>query len=269
MRKRPSRSIIYLLLVTLIVLLLPFTLSEKLRSFAMSFTAPIWNKITFVDQGEIARLKNQVKFLEIENNQLKNQSADKSFKSGAFPAKVIYRSHSAWQSTLWINVGYDSVPFSLKNAPVLKGDVVVGVIDEVKAGQSRVRLLSDPSLNPFVRVVRKGVYLAKGEMNGRAKPAFRRPGTTLLGTGFNYDFPDKEGPAKGLREDILKPGDLLVTTGLDGVFPKGLKVARVVKVFPLKEGDFYYDLEAESLAGTLNDLEQLHVIPPMITTLLN
>lgn len=263
MRKKPTRSVLFLILTTIVLLTLPVALSEKLRNTLSSTLSPLWSKFTYEDTGKLQELQTQVQKLEYQNNQLRNRPLqDKQIKN-LFSAQVIFRSHAAWQSYLWVDIGSEDVPFSLKNAPVVRGDVIVGVIDDIKPRESRVRLLSDPALNPSVRVLRKGQYLAKGELNGRIKPQYRRTGLQLLGTGFNYDFPDKEGPARDLRDDIVQPGDILVTTGFDGVFPKGLKVAKVTKIYPLKEGDFYYDLEAESLAGSLNNLERLHVIPPI------
>ncbi|MBS0627702.1 MAG: hypothetical protein JSS09_05780, partial [Verrucomicrobia bacterium] len=42
-------------------------------------------------------------------------------------------------------------------------------------------------------------YLAKGELFGSSLPLWRSRGQTLQGVGFNYDFPDEEGPARDLR----------------------------------------------------------------------
>lgn len=118
--------------------------------------------------------------------------------------------------------------------------------------------------------------LAKGELNGNGKPLWRSLGHVLKGTGFNYDFSDEEGPARDLRSGepfeginknkaipLIKVHDLLVTTGMDGVFPKGLRVAEVTKISPLKEGDYYYEIEAKPIAGNLDDLSLVYVLPPL------
>lgn len=113
--------------------------------------------------------------------------------------------------------------------------------------------------------IKSGVdrYLAKGELCGSRFPFGRGLRSYLKGKGFNYDFPDQEGPAKNLRskDPLLCPGDLLVTSGLDGVFPEGLEVGIVTKVFPLREGDSTYDLEAISVVSHLNDLREVWVLP--------
>ena len=95
----------------------------------------------------------------------------------------------------------------------------------------------------------------------------------LKGIGFNYDFSDEAGPSRDLRTGkspmgkntlpLLQIGDLLVTTGFDGVFPAGLHVARIQKIFPLKEGDYYYELEAKSTVDRLDDLNIVFVLQPI------
>lgn len=117
----------------------------------------------------------------------------------------------------------------------------------------------------------KELYLAKGELHGTAAALWRVPKRTLKGVGFNYDFSDEEGPARNLRtgayaggfEPLIKIGDLLVTTGGDGIFPPDFQVAIVTKIMPLHEGGCSYDLEAEMLAPNLNTLSEVFVLPPL------
>ena len=107
-------------------------------------------------------------------------------------------------------------------------------------------------------------YMAKGELFGTARPLWRSRGTTLKGVGFNYDYADAEGVSKDLRRgSLVAKGDLLITTGLDGVFPSGLKVAMVSDVYPIKEGGYAYELEASLTAGSLDDVVYVSVIPPL------
>lgn len=102
--------------------------------------------------------------------------------------------------------------------------------------------------------------LAKGELHGSGSPLWRKCSLFLRGTGFNYDHADEKGPAKALTDNILHLGDLLVTTGMDGIFPEGLTAGIVTKVFPLKEGDFCYDIEARMAVQNLDDLKILHIL---------
>ena len=108
-------------------------------------------------------------------------------------------------------------------------------------------------------------YLAKGELHGSSLPLWRSRGQYLKGVGFNYDFADEEGSAKDLRtgEALLKEGDLLITSGLDGVFPAGLEVAIVSKVYCLKEGASSYEIQARSIAENFNELSSVFILPPL------
>ncbi len=120
----------------------------------------------------------------------------------------------------------------------------------------------------------KDRYLAKGELYGTSTPLWRCHNNMLRGTGFNYDFSDQEGPARDLRSGavlgssstdalpILQVGDLLVTTGLDGVFPAGYRVATVTSIGNLREGGCTYEIEAIATAGNLRELHHAFVLPP-------
>lgn len=109
-------------------------------------------------------------------------------------------------------------------------------------------------------------YLAKGELRGSSYPLWRSRSSLLKGVGFNYEFSDEEGNAHTLHEKLKTPllrvGDLLITSGLDGVFPPGLFVATIAKIFPLKEGDFAYEIEALLTAGNLDCIDHVQIYPP-------
>jgi len=241
----------------------------------------------------------------------------------AVPAKVIFREPTTWSSSIWLNVGEkDNKELKQKiiavNSPVVLGKNVVGVVEEVGKSRCRVRLLTDPSLTPSVRVVRgseqnrvllkaldtleeiiegredlggleelktalkevslqlpqeaRTLYLAKGEIHGCRGSLGRMRGAVLKGEGFNYDFADEEGPARDLRtgksmdssmdEPLIKVGDLLVTTGMDGVFPPDLNVGIVSKIFSLHEGGCSYSLEAHPTISDFNQLTEVFILPP-------
>lgn len=323
------------MIVSLLLLVcLPRSSAESLRGRLVALMAPIWEKGVKRNGEEVQRLQleNQLLHSEIERLQELVQqelflaemfqgSAHKQevdnylhLQLQAIPARVIYRTPSTWNSSLWLNVGKrDNGAIVGKNSPVLVGMSIIGVVDYVGEHQCRVRLITDSGLNPSVRAAR-GVdrsliepvnallcavedeelrahlnrykselldgdlngYLAKGELSGSSLPMWRAEGQVLKGTGFNYDYADTEGPARDLRSGLpldapgkkravplIRKGDLLVTTGMDGVFPKGLNVARVVSVAPLKEGDYYYDIKAVPTAGNLNEVDMVMVMPPI------
>ncbi len=126
-------------------------------------------------------------------------------------------------------------------------------------------------LQPF----KKTWHLAKGVLLGSSSPSRIGQNIYLKGTGFNYDFADEEGIGRDLRNGkslqqpqepnvaILKVNDILVTTGMDGIFPAGFQVAVVSQVDLLKEGDYFYNLEAQPIAGPLEELSLVFVLPPL------
>ncbi|MCB1115120.1 MAG: hypothetical protein KDK71_01520 [Chlamydiia bacterium] len=240
-------------------------------------------------------------------------------------AEVVHRDRGEWNSTLWIGVGKaDNIALEKEvvvvGSPVLKGQYLIGVVEEVSQHQSRVRLLTDGALVPSVRVAGKGTekrefeslvkelyslamlkglsqdildnlnklvqssdeekeekFLAKGELLGSRFPFCRIRSEVLRGVGFNYDFEDDEGAPLELRSgkemgdltnnritSLIEEGDLLVTTGMDGVFPKDIPVAYVSYIAPLKEGSPTYEIEANLCAGNLEHLLHVSVLPPLI-----
>jgi rod shape-determining protein MreC len=117
-------------------------------------------------------------------------------------------------------------------------------------------------------------YYAKGHLQGSSSSFWRARGLTLKGVGFNYDYPDQEGPSRqlqtgkpigvaGVEVPILQEGDLLVTSGLDGVFPAGIQVGIVTGIKKLSEGSYAYNLEARPTASHFNDLQNVFILPPL------
>jgi rod shape-determining protein MreC len=130
-------------------------------------------------------------------------------------------------------------------------------------------------LKKNVQPLKKTWYLAKGELWGSLFSARLGQNVHLKGTGFNYDFADEEGASRDLRNGksiqqpqaeeiaVLKVNDILVTTGMDGIFPTGFQVAVVTQVSLLKEGDYFYNLEARPIAGPLDELALVFVLSPI------
>lgn len=119
-------------------------------------------------------------------------------------------------------------------------------------------------------------YLAKGELFGTSSPLWRSRSPILKGIGFNYDFEDAEGPARELRTgkpydalfhnagvSLIREGDLLVTTGLEGIFPPDIPVAIVSEVALLKEGAASYSIEARLCSNEIEDLSAVTILPSL------
>lgn len=141
--------------------------------------------------------------------------------------------------------------------------------------EARNKLIKDlDTLKANINRDLEGWYLAKGILQGAGTPMWRSVNHTLRGIGFNYDFGDVEGPARELISGkpvdgnpsypampIIQENDLLVTTGMDGIFPPGLRVAEVTKIYPLREGAYTYEIEASPVAGNLESLQTVFIIP--------
>lgn len=283
------------------------------------------NKIEFVKDMVLSdsRLQKRLEELRqiisesLEDNTQKTRYLAKLLQQEltAIPGKVIFREPLLWNNFLWINLGKMQnkevgEEIIAKDSPVVVGNKVLGVIEEVHETKSKVRLLTDPSLNISVRVTRGreqnlsllesveellhrldvrpdliegevtqtalrelqksllqdvGNYpLAKGILQGSNSSLWRLPAHILQGFGFNYEFSDEEGEKIDLRSQnppIIRMGDLLITTGFDGVFPKGLVTATVVAVEPLNPGDIFYKIRARAAIENIHEIEFIQVLP--------
>ncbi len=287
MKKNSLIPYLLILFLLLLFMSLPISFVESFRGRIIAWVSPIlFHKKENIENQELVQLHLENHLLRNEISQL-TELLHLQMKDlpEAVPARVIYRSLSSWNSSLWINVGEEDNhqlrrDIILKNSPVTLGTAVVGVIDYVGKHQSRVRLITDTGLTPSVRAVREvdGELrrLAKGELHGSSHPLWRSQAQILHGSGFNYDFPDEFGPARDLRTgfpfnadqnatpiSLIQPNDLLITTGMDGVFPSDLHVATILEITPLKEGDYTCSLTARPVVDNLDDLSLVFVIAPI------
>jgi rod shape-determining protein MreC len=114
---------------------------------------------------------------------------------------------------------------AVEDTPVLCPEGVVGRIYKAGLSVATVLLLTDPSSR--IAVV------------GRDN----RAAGMVYGMGAGEPLVVKY---VGLKSTI-EPGEILVTSGMDGVFPKGLPVARVTAV-KREEATLFMDVQAEPLA---------------------
>jgi rod shape-determining protein MreC len=123
-----------------------------------------------------------------------------------------------------------------KMMPVVTADGVLGRVHTLAGRSADVLLLSDRNSSIAVRVERSR---ARANVRGQGAP----------------------GPCRleyALRSDDLIEGDQLVTSGTDGVFPRGLKVGQVTRV---KRGGFGLYQAAEVLpAVDVNRVEEVAVL---------
>ena len=166
-------------------------------------------------ERENERLKNELGSLRLENqitNELLSENerlrAALGFKKLHPPSsvmvQVIGKESSPSSSTITVNKGSSS-GIGHDHA-VITPDGVVGRIQTVLPGTARVQLLTDPGNTIAVRVQRnREEALLEGKLDRCA----------LKYVSYYVD---------------VQEGDLLVTSGLDGVYPKGLPVAVVTSV---------------------------------------
>ncbi len=192
---------------------------------------------------ENVRLREEVKRLELENeitNELLIENErlrdlvgfKKRQPLSSVTAEVIGKETSPSSRTITINKGTgDGLE---KGMAVITAEGVVGKIQAALPGTAKVMLLTDPLSTLAVRVQRNR---EEGLLEGKLERC------SLKYVSYYAD---------------IQEGDLLVTSGLDGIYPQGLPIARVVKVTKY-EASAYQIVVAEP-AVRLSRLEEVLVL---------
>jgi rod shape-determining protein MreC len=177
-------------------------------------------------QKENTMLKKQVAELQQENHQMKETVLASErlrqllrFREGISPsvmaAEVIGQDPSSWFKSVTINKGErDGMR---KGMAVISSEGVIGQILKTAPTHSMVLLITDynSAIDSIVQRTRaKAIVEGKGENRCQMKYL--------------------------LRADEVAPGDIVVTSGLSGNFPKGLVLGEVKKVDKKSHGIFQY-----------------------------
>jgi rod shape-determining protein MreC len=205
-----------------------------------------WQALNEIGQLRLenARLRAEVEGLTRDVAQLQEASAENvrlrrlvGFRTQAglstVAARVAMRDPSRWFTTMTIDRGArDGVRF---RDAVVTADGLVGRIMEVYPTASRVLLIGDPrsAVGVLVQSTRDA-----GVLEGQGQAVLR----------LRYVS----------RESSLRPGDVVVTSGLGGVFPGGLRVG-TVRVVSRPAGALFQEAEVTP-AATLARLEEVLVI---------
>ena len=157
--------------------------------------------------GELRQTVGELQSLKSENMRLRKivKFKDKA-EYASVPAHVIGKPSSNWRSSVVIDCGLnDGID---RGMPVVVGGTLVGQVTEVSGGAAKVTLLNDVQSGVSVQVRRTSeVGIVKGQLKNQR----------LV---LQYIS----------RDSSIKQGDKVVTSGLGGVFPKGLDVGKVLKV---------------------------------------
>jgi rod shape-determining protein MreC len=125
-------------------------------------------------------------------------------------ASIIGEDGSPWFKTLVVDRGAAD-GFS-DGMPVLAAEGVVGQVIKVSANSSRVLLVTDHA-SAIAAVVQRS----------RARGVVRGAGSGRLSLEFS------------MKEDDVKVGDQILTSGIGGIFPKGVPIGEVTMV---KKGEY-------------------------------
>ena len=157
----------------------------------------------FRDAYELARENDMLR------TQLNFQQRYVDFESES--ANVIDTSSSNWSSSFTINRGYANSSIERGNAVISEGGVLIGQVSAVGATSSTVVTILDTTFSA-------GAFVGVGDNRATVKGDFNlmRQGLIML------DRIDDD--------QVVLPGDSVVTSGYGGVFPAGLIVGDVLEV---------------------------------------
>ena len=224
-----NRNLVYLascVILSLLLLALPGKTQSDLSALIFKFSyAPFYTLSHRIKQlkgvyQENKKLQQRVMELTLENSKLKEEHLENSrlralleFRSEleyeVIPAEVVAAepNRPPGMGTVLINIGKKEG--IKRNMPVLNLQGLVGKIEEVFPHRSAVQLMVDPNFRVAALDQRSRVF-------GIIKPV---PGRGFL---LNLDnVPDGED---------IDIGDEVVSSGLGGIFPAGVRIGVVFKV---------------------------------------
>jgi rod shape-determining protein MreC len=184
---------------------------------------------------------NQADELARENARLRQHLGFAKQNPGKFKlARVIGRDPANWWRNIRIDVG--SREGVSANLPVQTADGLIGRISDVGYTQSLVVLLGDPDC-------RVAVMIEDTRENGVIAPSSASPlDNTLVELGFLS------------RNSKLAPGQRVVTSGMGGLFPKGILVGQIVDWKSVGYG--LYNEARVKVQVNMNTLEEVWVRMP-------
>jgi len=206
-----------------LVVVAPF--QKQLTTWVQSIKN-IWNHYFFLvaTAQENQRLKqaleeshqrlNRLNETELANQRLRHLLGfEDDIPQPMIAARVVGKDPSPWSKTVIVDKGVrDTVR---EGTPVVIPEGIVGVVVEASARYAKVLLLIDPNsaVDALVQKTRARGIVKGGDADRCV---------------FDYV----------LRKHDISVGDTVVSSGLDGVFPKGLRVGRISEIVRQNAGIF-------------------------------
>ena len=184
-------------------------------------------------ESEVVRMHE----LEVENRELRNLLSlrDQTGPGSFIPASVIARDDTPYVQAITIDRGAnDGVK---EDAVVITHKGLVGRVERVNPTSAKVRLIND--LNSSVGVRLQTESRTTGVLRGQSQG-------NLMVVAY---IP---------QTDVVSPGDVVLTSGLGGMYPAGLVVGKVARV-ERKDADPFQAAVVEA-AVALDKLERLYVL---------
>jgi rod shape-determining protein MreC len=218
---------------------------EKLLVWVQTSTGSVWHNYFYLRgvRAENRNLKQQIERMSLEQVRM-SQDADQArrlqallafkeqFISRTMAAQVIGSSGSELSRSVYIDKGESD---GIKpDMAVITAEGIVGKVLRVYRSTSQVLLIDDQTSGV-------GAILDKTRLQGilRGTPA----GEVVL--------------EKVMSDEAVPPGEMVLTSGGDGIFPKGLLVGRVTKVAPGNE--LFLNIRVRP-AADLSKLEEVLVV---------
>lgn len=161
-----------------------------------------------------AERNRQLAEIELSNRRLRKLlDFQQNITNRVVAAEVIGKDPSVWFKTIVIDKG--SADGIAKGFPVLIPEGIAGQVIEVSKRHSKVLLIIDPNSAVDALVQRtRSRGLIKGGVGGKCL--------------FKYV----------LRKHEIRVGDSVISSGLDGVYPKGLDIGRISGIIRRNAGIF-------------------------------
>jgi rod shape-determining protein MreC len=190
-------------------------------------------------KNEIVQMKmREVRLIEDANQARRLQlllGFKESYIAKTVPAQVISTTGSEFSRAIYIDKGQkDGIA---QDMPVITAEGIVGKVLRAFPTTSLVLLINDPTSGA-------GVILEKSRLQGILKGSPN--GATVV---HNI-----------MTDEKVEPGDRVLTSGGDRVFPKGLPVGTVMSVGPGQ--DLFLNIRVKA-AAPINRLEEVLVITKM------